>query len=378
MLTSIHGRLAIGPLALAAVLAIVVGQAALGDEPLPPTYAGLGAAAVQQREFVIPRGWPTPSCHASTIVETAPGELVAAWFGGSDEGEKDVAICVSRHDSAGWSEPRIVIEGTQADGSRHPCWNPVLFVGSALASQGNPVAPLFLYAKVGPSPSTWWGVVCESTDGGRTWGELRRLEGDAVGPVKNKPLVRRDGSVIAGASSEDNGWRVHFEHSTDGGRTFVRTGAVHAAPDTKGSGGAAGLVSAIQPSLLELGGEKLLAVGRTKQGRIFEIESADAGKTWGELRLGTLPNPNAGTDAVTLFDGRHLLVYNHTDKGRSPLNVAISRDGRSWQTVVALETKPGEFSYPAVIQSADGLVHITYTWNREAIARVVLDPAKLP
>jgi len=333
---------------------------------------------VQLREFVIPRGWPTPSCHASTIVETAPGALVAAWFGGSDEGEKDVAIWVSRHDSAGWSEPRIVIEGTQADGSRHPCWNPVLFVGSALASQGNPVAPLFLYAKVGPSPSTWWGVVCESTDGGRTWGELRRLEGDAVGPVKNKPLVRRDGSVIAGASSEDNGWRVHFEHSTDGGRTFVRTGAVHAAPDTKGSGGAGGLVSAIQPSLLELGGEKLLAVGRTKQGRIFEIESADAGKTWGELRLGTLPNPNAGTDAVTLFDGRHLLVYNHTDKGRSPLNVAISRDGRSWQTVVALETKPGEFSYPAVIQSADGLVHITYTWNREAIARVVLDPAKLP
>ena len=378
MLTSIHGRLAIGPLALAAVLAIVVGQAALGDEPLPPTYAGLGAAAVQLREFVIPRGWPTPSCHASTIVETAPGALVAAWFGGSDEGEKDVAIWVSRHDSAGWSEPRIVIEGTQADGSRHPCWNPVLFVGSALASQGNPVAPLFLYAKVGPSPSTWWGVVCESTDGGRTWGELRRLEGDAVGPVKNKPLVRRDGSVIAGASSEDNGWRVHFEHSTDGGRTFVRTGAVHAAPDTKGSGGAGGLVSAIQPSLLELGGEKLLAVGRTTQGRIFEIESADAGKTWGELRLGTLPNPNAGTDAVTLFDGRHLLVYNHTDKGRSPLNVAISRDGRSWQTVVALETKPGEFSYPAVIQSADGLVHITYTWNREAIARVVLDPAKLP
>ena len=377
MQTSIHGRLTIGTLALAAVLAMVVGQAARGDESLPPTYAGLGATAVQLREFVIPRGWPTPSCHASTIVETGPGELVAAWFGGTDEGEKDVAIWVARHDAAGWSEPRIVIEGTQADGSRHPCWNPVLFVGSARASQGKPAAPLFLYAKVGPSPSTWWGVVRESIDGGRTWGEQRRLDDDAVGPVKNKPLVRRDGTVIAGASSEDDGWRVHFETSTDGGRTFVRGPAVHAAPDTKGSGGK-GLVSAIQPSLLELGGEKLLAVGRTKEGRIFEIESTDAGKTWGELRLGSLPNPNAGTDAVTLADGRHLLVYNHTDKGRSPLNVAISRDGRSWQTVVALETKPGEFSYPAVIQSADGLVHITYTWNREAIARVVLDPAKLP
>jgi hypothetical protein len=162
VLTSILGRWAIG-IAAAWGLAIVVGQAALGAEPLPtdplPTDPGLGAPAVKLREFVIPRGWPTPSCHASTIVETAPGELVAAWFGGTDEGEKDVAIWVARHDSAGWSEPRIVIEGTQADGSRHPCWNPVLFVGSALASQGNPAAPLFLYAKVGPSPSTWWGVV---------------------------------------------------------------------------------------------------------------------------------------------------------------------------------------------------------------------------
>ena len=120
MLTSIHGRWAISTAVAAWGLAIVVGQAALGDEPLPPTYAGLGAPAVKLREFVIPRGWPTPSCHASTIVETAPGELVAAWFGGTDEGEKDVAIWVARHDSKGWSEPRIVIEGTQADGSRHP------------------------------------------------------------------------------------------------------------------------------------------------------------------------------------------------------------------------------------------------------------------
>jgi len=367
---------------VAVVVALVVAWGTVGsvsraDEPLP-TDPGLGHDAVRLREFVIPRSWPTLSCHASTIVEAPTGELVSAWFGGSDEGEKDVEIWVSRHGADGWSEPEVVIDGVQDDGSRHPCWNPILFVGSAAAARGNPAAPLFLYAKVGPSPSTWWGVVRESTDGGHTWGELRRLDGDAVGPVKNKPLVRRDGTVIAGSSSEDDGWRVHFERSTDGGRTFVRGPAVHAAPETKGSGGGAGLVGAIQPSLLELGGDRLLAVGRTQQGRVFEIESADAGETWGPIRLGTLPNPNAGTDAITLADGRHLIVYNHTTKGRSPLTVAASRDGRAWQPVVALETKPGEFSYPAVIQTADGLVHVTYTWNREAIARVVLDPAKLP
>jgi predicted neuraminidase len=81
---------------------------------------------------------------------------------------------------------------------------------------------------------------------------------------------------------------------------------------------------------------------------------------------------------VTLQDGRHLLVYNHTTKGRSPLNVALSADGRAWQAALTLESEPGqEFSYPAVIQTRDGLVHITHTWKRQRIKHVVVDPKKL-
>src|SRR5690606_20125662 len=91
-----------------------------------------------------------------------------------------------------------------------------------------------------------------------------------------------------------------------------------------------------------------------------------------------LPNPSSGTDAVTLADGRQLLVYNHNPnyKGRSPLNVAISSDGEQWQAALVLEDDdgPNGYSYPAVIQSSDGLVHITYTWRRERIKHVVLDP----
>lgn len=90
-----------------------------------------------------------------------------------------------------------------------------------------------------------------------------------------------------------------------------------------------------------------------------------------------LPNPNSGTDAVTLADGRQLIVYNHATKGRHPLNVAVSTDGKDWQAALVLEHEPGEYSYPAVVQTADGLVHVTYTWKRQRVKHVVVDPAIL-
>ena len=117
---------------------------------------------------------------------------------------------------------------------------------------------------------------------------------------------------------------------------------------------------------------------------IAQTWSYDSGKTWRDLTPASLPNPNSGIDAVTLRDGRFLLVYNHTEieKGkwggpRTPLNVAISNDGLSWKQVLTLENKPGEYSYPAVIQSPDDFVHITYTYKRESIKHVVINPEKI-
>ena len=115
----------------------------------------------------------------------------------------------------------------------------------------------------------------------------------------------------------------------------------------------------------------------TRFEHVFETWSSDSGRSWSPVTLTSLPNPSAGTDAVTLRDGRHLIVYNHTPKGRTPLNVALSPDGKTWEPSVVLEDQPGEYSYPAVIQSVDGLVHVTYTWKREKIKHVVLDPTKL-
>lgn len=332
----------------------------------PVCAADHGDAAIISHGFVA-GDLPTPSCHASTIAEPEPGEFIVAWFGGSAEGHKDVGIWTSRRKNGSWGKPVEVATGVQPDGSRWPCWNPVLFQ--------KPGGELLLFYKVGPDPRSWWGLVRSSGDGGRTWSAPERLSRDGttiaggpVGPIKNKPVLLVDGSLLTPSSTEYDGWRVHFERSGDGGTTWEVIGPVN---DGKA-------INAIQPSILDLGAGKLLAVGRTRNSkRIFQIESTDGSRTWGEMTLTDLPNPNSGTDAVTLADGRHLLIYNHTEKGRSPLNIAVSTDGKGWTPAVTLETEPGEFSYPAIIQATNGTVHVTYTWKRKKIAHQVIDPAQL-
>ncbi|HEV7402055.1 MAG TPA: sialidase family protein [Chthoniobacteraceae bacterium] len=314
-------------------------------------------SAVLTREFLYETG-PTSSCHATTIVETAGG-LAAAWFGGTAEGKPDVGIWVSRHVGGPWTAPVEVATGVQPDGRRLPCWNPVLFQPKS--------GPLRLFYKVGPSPSGWWGMERTSTDDGQTWSDEARLPDGILGPVKNKPVELPNGDLLCGTSTESAaGWQVHFERRTPAG-LWIATPPVNDGHE----------IGAIQPSILRLGGDRLLALGRTKQARLFEITSEDLGVTWGKMSLLDVPNPNSGTDAVTLRDGRHLLVYNATPKGRTPLNVALSRDGVAWQPALVLEDEPGEYSYPAVIQARDGKVHITYTWKRQRVRHVVLDPAAL-
>ncbi|MBL9188593.1 MAG: exo-alpha-sialidase [Opitutaceae bacterium] len=318
--------------------------------------------SVVRSEFIYEKA-PYPSCHASTIVETAPGKLVASWFGGTAEKNPDVGIWVSRHEGSGWTTPVEVANGVRDGAPRVPTWNPVLFQPKS--------GPLLLFYKVGPSPQTWWGELRTSPDGGRTWSAARRLPDGIYGPIKNKPVQLPDGSLLCPTSDETNErpskWRVYFERTPDLGATWTKTEFFNDGIE----------VAAIQPSVLFLGGEKLQAVGRTRQGKVFSITSPDLGRTWGKMSLTTLPNPSSGTDAVTLADGRQLLVYNNTPKGRTPLSVALSRDGVEWKHVLDLETEPGEYSYPAVIQAADGRVHITYTWKREKIRHVVLDPKRL-
>lgn len=329
--------------------------------------------AIVSSEFIAP-ALPTASAHASTIVETtddATPVLVAAWFGGTREGAADVGIWLARSVRGRWTTPVEVANGAQPDGARFPCWNPVLF-GMADGS-------LRLFYKVGPAPARWWGMVRRSDDAGRTWSPAERLPNGILGPIKNKPVRLASGVIVSPSSTESTDtpprWRVHFERSTDGGRTWTTTAP--ADPATRGDMALAAPIEAIQPTVLLHPGGRLEAIGRTRSSRLFETWSDDGGRTWSPLGLLDLPNPNAGIDAVTLRDGRQLVVYNHSTDARTPLNVAVSRDGRAWDPVLVLEREPGEYSYPAAIQTRDGLVHVTYTWRRTNIKHVVIDPKLL-
>jgi predicted neuraminidase len=334
-----------------------------GGESTSPTGSDK-QPGILKAEFIFDEA-PFDQCHASTIAESSGG-LVAAWFGGTREGKKDVGIWVARQQGPKWSTPVEVANGVSPDRKRYPCWNPVLFQPKS--------GPLLLFHKVGPSPSAWWGMMRRSSDAGRTWSDAQRLPDGFLGPIKNKPVMLPDGRLLCGSSTEHDGWRVHMERTGNLGDAWTKTDPLNDA----------GVIDAIQPTILVHDGDKLQILCRTRQGKIAEAWSSDGGRTWGEMRLIDLPNPNSGIDAVTLGDGRHLLVYNPTKPRvgawggpRSPLCVAVSQDGKLWKAAVVLENQQGEYSYPAVIQSADGLVHVTYTWKRRKVKHVVLDPAKL-
>jgi predicted neuraminidase len=344
----------------AILLALALAGPASRASALPP--------AIVSEQFLNPRA-PYPQCHASTIAEVAPGRLVAAWFGGTRERNPDVGIWFAREVDGRWLPAREVATGLQPDGRRYPTWNPVLFQP--------PHGPLALFYKVGPSPSAWWGMMMTSADGGVTWTRPRRLPPGILGPIKDKPVLLPDGAWLCPSSTEGKGgWRVHFEITRDGGRTWRRVGPV------AGDG-----FGAIQPTVLFLPGRRLEALCRTHQGVIVATWSDDGGLHWTPLKSTGLPNPNSGIDAVTLADGRQLLVYNDdapppsrpTKGPRYPLNIALSRDGVHWREVLTLDSKPcgSGYAYPAVIQTSDGLVRITYSWDRKMIKYVVVDPGKL-
>lgn len=306
---------------------------------------------------------PFASSHASTLVELPGNKIMAAWFGGPYETHKEVTIYTAVQEKGQWSAPQQVADGIINDTLRYPCWNPVLFRTRA--------GLLALFYKVGPNPREWWGEVKTSTDEGVSWSAAQKLADGFLGPIKNKPVQLEDGSILFPSSTEsvDGGiWHIHLEKSDSLLQQWTKI-----AIDNDS-------FSVIQPSILRYANGDLQLLSRSGHNYIVECWSTDQGKTWGPLKKTSLPNPNAGSDAASLTNGWQVLIYNPMPSGkewwngRNKLNLAVSRDGRTWKDLDVLEDEPeGEYSYPAVIQSSDGKIHITYTHNRKNIRYVSLE-----
>ena len=327
--------------------------------------------AILLEEFIY-QSAPFPSCHAVSLVETSQGTLMAAWFGGHYESHKRVGVWTAKRKNGKWSPPVEVANGLQENGNYLACWNPVLFQPKD--------GPLTLYFKVGPNPADWWGEMMISEDDGATWKNRKRLPNNGIGPVRCKPIEMVDGRILCPSSDEKGDvWLTHMEVTDAKGEKWERGAPLHTKEEAQ----------TIQPTLMTFKDGRILMLCRDRDpnGSIWQCWSDDNGKSWGKFSKTLLPNPNAGVDGVTLADGRLLLIYNHcraksedpdNPTGRTMLNLAVSDDGKVWKAACVFENTPkAEFSYPAIIQTKDGLVHIAYTWKRQLMKYVVLDPKKI-
>jgi len=306
-------------------------------------------------------------CHASTVVQTAKGSLICAWFGGTREKNPDVSIWMSTFRDGRWSDP---VRAAKVDQRAH--WNPVLFRDR---QDG-----VHLFFKVGVGEIQWQTYWTSSADDGATWTTATELvPGDVGGrgPVKNQPIVLTDGTWLAPASIESKEghrdiWKAFADRSVDSGKTWERSAdfAIPVLKDGEPDPAFRG-VGAIQPTFWESDPGHVHAFVRTGGGRVWSTESTDGGVTWRPYMITDLPNNNSGLDATRLSDGRVVLVYNPVGKNwgdRTPLDIAISNDsGRSWRTIAHLQDeRKGEFSYPTVVETDSGIA-VCYTWERERI-----------
>ncbi len=316
------------------------------------TIEGSGLMIVKE-QFIFTSA-PFVSAHASTIVELSSGELLCAWFGGTKEGAADVQIWMSHIDSEGWSSPVSV---AQAPGV--PCWNPVLFQ--------MPSGEVLLFYKAGPSPREWTGFLKRSHDKGQSWSEAQKLPAGVFGPIRNKPYLLENGTLLCGSSVES--WKanaVWLDVSPDAGYSWHKLGPITIEK---------GLYGIIQPALFQdgHGGWKMLCRPREGLRKLCEASSVN-GIDWSEARITDLKNPDSSVDAIRTQAGEVLLVCNPTESKRKILSILKSQDGgQTWADDIVLEDGNGEYSYPAIIQDRNGKIHVTYTWERQRIKHVLLE-----
>ncbi len=303
----------------------------------------------------------TNNCHASTLVEVEKDKIMAAWFGGTYEGAKDVGIYVSTFEDNSWKEPYCLIKPLIQNNDTLPCWNPVLYKSQS--------KKLYLFYKVGKNPREWFGAMVTSVDNGKTWSKTTYLPEGFLGPIRNKPIEIKPGLIICGSSTEStetNQWRVHVELYNE-----VKNQWKEIKVPNKSN------FDVIQPTFIVHPDERIQMLCRSKHNTIISSWSDNNGKKWSNMDSLSVVNSNSGIDAIDINNKLFLVVNNPLKQGpewfygRNILDVEYSTDGIQWQHLFDLENhEKGEFSYPAIIQTSDNKIHILYTYNRKFIKHV--------
>jgi len=317
-------------------------------------FLALAAPAFARLEkgLIFEQSAQIPSSHASTIVQLPDGDMLCAWYSGTAEGRKDVAIWASRFEqkSGKWSAPYVLADtANKSDG------NPVLFVA--------PDGKVYLYFVT--IEGTNWAMASiksiVSEDGAKTFGPVQPFRKKWGWMPRNHLVTLASGHVLFPLYDEVY-WKSVFMLSKDNCKTWQKAGKIPTRPGN------------IQPAVVQFDDGSLMSLSRTRGKRIWRSYSQDQGMTWSKAEEIDLPNPNAGIDLIRLESKELVLAFNNTDSKRTPLSIALSKDnGKTWPVIKNIETENFEFSYPSLAQAADGKIWLTYTWKRKAIGYAVFD-----
>ena len=280
--------------------------------------------------------------HASTIVESANGDLLVAWGAGTEELAPDCVIVLSRRRAgeSQWSDP-VVIADKPGDADA----NPVLFLDDA--------GLLHLYYVEMFGASFCLGRVMEKTssDNGLTWSQPRDALKSVCTMIRNHPIMTRSGRWILPAYQQAI-YQSQFWISDDNGFTW-----------SAGSGLFTPSANNLQPAVVELSDGSLFSLMRTGGGNFetWEARSRDCGNTWQLRQRPELPNPNSGLDLLRLATGHLVLAYNPSKSERTPLALSYSSDeGQTWSPPQTIDDGDPQLSYPSLWQSNDGRIHLPY------------------
>ncbi|HNY85420.1 MAG TPA: exo-alpha-sialidase [Candidatus Hydrogenedentes bacterium] len=363
-------------------------------------------APVHEAEFIFPVN--DKHNHGSSIVQAPNGDLIACWFHGSGERQSDDVMVQGSRRRAGsdtWEAPFVM-----ADTPDLPDCNPVLFMDPKgklwlfwVAIQDNQWGGALLKYRVstdytGDGPPIWqWQDVIHTRprDLEKRFLSLVDLGMEAFSPMLDAAPEIKEEVVKARERAQDKlhqrlGWmtRIHPLMVSEkrmllGLYSDVFNCSVAAWTEDDGATWTCGTpildenllkISNIQPAFAQKKDGTVVSFMRDNglPKRIRRAESKDLGDTWSAVESMDIWNPGSSVDVVVLKSGAWLLVCNDTTDGRHKLTVYRSEDeGATWPVKRALENEPekedGSFSYPSMIQAADGMVHVTYSHTRKGV-----------